>query len=47
MPIILSTQEAELRRIAVRSQPGEIVLLDLLLKNPSQKKGWWMEWLKV
>jgi hypothetical protein len=25
MPIILATQEAEIRRIAVRSQPGQIV----------------------
>jgi hypothetical protein len=24
MPVILSTQEAEIRRIAVRSQPGHI-----------------------
>jgi hypothetical protein len=25
MPVILATQEAEIRRIAVRSQPGQIV----------------------
>jgi hypothetical protein len=39
MPVILATQEAEIRRIVVQSQPGEIVQ-DLILKNPSQKKGW-------
>jgi hypothetical protein len=32
MPIILATQEAEIRRIAVQSQPGQIVH-----KTPSQK----------
>jgi hypothetical protein len=26
MPVILVTQEAEIRRIVVQSQPGEIVL---------------------
>jgi hypothetical protein len=26
MPVILATQEAEIRRIEVRSQPGKIVL---------------------
>jgi hypothetical protein len=40
-PAILSTQEAEIRRIEVRSQPREIVLRDPILKNPSQKKNWW------
>jgi hypothetical protein len=28
MPVILATQEAELRRFKVRSQPGQIVLRD-------------------
>jgi hypothetical protein len=36
-PIILDTQEAEIRRIKVRSQPGQIVLQEPILKNPSQK----------
>jgi hypothetical protein len=44
-PIILATQEAEIRRIEVQSQPGEIVH-----KTLSQKtlhiKGL-VEWLKV
>jgi hypothetical protein len=38
---ILATQEAEIRTIAVQSQPGQIVLKTLFHKNPSQKKGWW------
>jgi hypothetical protein len=46
IPIILATQEAEIRRIAVRSQPGQIVHETLTRKNPSQKKGL-VERLKV
>jgi hypothetical protein len=38
MPAILATQEAEIRRIEVRSQPGQSVLKTLSQKNPSQKK---------
>jgi hypothetical protein len=38
-PVILATQEAEIRRIVVRSQPRQIVLKTLSLKNPSE--GWW------
>jgi hypothetical protein len=37
-PIILATQEAEMRRIEARSQPGQIVLETLSWKNPSQKR---------
>jgi hypothetical protein len=37
MPIILATQEAEIQRIAVRSQPGQIVCETLFPKNSSQK----------
>jgi hypothetical protein len=33
MPVILATQEAEIRRIQVQSQPGQIVQ-----ESPSQKK---------
>jgi hypothetical protein len=40
-PVILATQETEIRRIMVRSQPGQIVLKTLSRKNSSQKKGWW------
>jgi hypothetical protein len=37
MPVILDTQEAEIRRIAVQSQPRQIVLQDPISRNPSQK----------
>jgi hypothetical protein len=39
MPIIIGTQEAEIRRMVVQSQPGQIVLKTLSQKNPSQKKS--------
>jgi hypothetical protein len=39
MPVILATQEAEIRRIMVRSQPGKIVHEILSHKNPSQKRA--------
>jgi hypothetical protein len=35
-PVILATQESEIRRIAVQSQPRQIVQ-ETILKNPSQK----------
>jgi hypothetical protein len=35
MPVIVATQEAVIRRVAVRSQPGKIVLETLSRKNPS------------
>jgi hypothetical protein len=44
-PAILATQEAEIRRILVRSQPRQIVLETLSQKKPSQKGL--AEWLKV
>jgi hypothetical protein len=37
MPIILASQEAEIKRISVQIQPREIVPLDPISKNPSQK----------
>jgi hypothetical protein len=40
MPVILATQEAEIRRIAVRNQPRQIVH-EILLKKSITKKGWW------
>jgi hypothetical protein len=45
-PAILATQEAEVRRITVRSQPGQIVQETLSRKTLSQKIGL-VEWLKV
>jgi hypothetical protein len=46
MRIILATQEAEIRRITVQSQPEEIVLKTLSRKKPFTKKEL-VEWLKV
>jgi hypothetical protein len=37
MPIILTTQETEIRRTEVRSNSST----DLSWKKPSQKKCWW------
>jgi hypothetical protein len=45
-PIILATQEAESRRITVRSQTGQTVRKNLSRKTLSQKIGL-VEWLKV
>jgi hypothetical protein len=46
MPVILATQEAEIRRIVVQSQPGKIVCETLSQKKKKNinKKGL-MEWL--
>jgi hypothetical protein len=41
MPVILSTQEAEIRRITVWSQPPANTSQDPLKKNPLQKRAWW------
>jgi hypothetical protein len=38
-PIILATQETEIRRIMVQSQPGHIVCEALSQKIPNTKKG--------
>jgi hypothetical protein len=46
MPVILATQEAEIRRIEVRSQPRQIVLRDPLSGKNFTKIGL-VEWLKV
>jgi hypothetical protein len=46
MSVILATQEAEIRRITVQSQPGQIVHETLSQKKNSQK-GELVEWLKV
>jgi hypothetical protein len=45
-PVILATQEAEIRRIMVQSQPGQIVRKTLSRKKTHHKKGLG-EWLKV
>jgi hypothetical protein len=42
---ILATQEAEIRRIAIQSQPGQIARETASRKYPSQKGL--VEWLKV
>jgi hypothetical protein len=39
MPIIPATQEAEIRRITVQSQPRQIVQKTLSQKNPSQNRA--------
>jgi hypothetical protein len=44
-PVIPATQEAEIRRIVVRSQPRKIVHKTLSQKYLTQKGLW--EWLKV
>jgi hypothetical protein len=45
MPIILATQEVEIRRIAIQSQPRQIVR-ETLSQKTHHKKGL-VEWLKV
>jgi hypothetical protein len=37
--VFLVIQEAEIRGIEVRDQPGQIVL-EILLKIPNTRKGW-------
>jgi hypothetical protein len=44
-PVILDTQEAEIRRIEVQSQPGQIIP-ETLSRKTFHKKGL-VEWLKV
>jgi hypothetical protein len=38
-PVILAIQEAEIRRITVQSQHGQIVPQDPISKKPFTKKG--------
>jgi hypothetical protein len=46
MPVILATQEAEIGRIAVRSEPRQIVHGTLSQETLSQKIGL-VKWLKL
>jgi hypothetical protein len=46
MPIILATQETDIRRIAVQSQPRQIVQMRPYLEKTHHMKGL-VEWLKV
>jgi hypothetical protein len=39
-PVIVATQEAEIRRIVVQSQPRQIVLRPCLEKKPTEKGCW-------
>jgi hypothetical protein len=48
--VIPATQEAEIRRVEVRSQPGQIVLETLSQKKKNNKKKpkkGLLKWLKV
>jgi hypothetical protein len=45
MPVSLATQEAEIRRILVQSQPGQIV--HEILSRKTLHKIELVEWLKV
>jgi hypothetical protein len=40
MPVIPATQEAEIRKIIVGDQPGQIVFETLSRKIPNTEKGW-------
>jgi hypothetical protein len=46
MPVIPATQEAEIRRIAVQSQPRQIVCKTLSQLKKEPQKGL-VEWLKM
>jgi hypothetical protein len=46
IPVILATQEAEIRRILVQSQPWQIICETLSQKTPTHQKRA-VEWLKV
>jgi hypothetical protein len=41
--VILAIQEAEIRRITVRSQARQTVPRDPTLKKTFTKKGWWSD----
>jgi hypothetical protein len=41
MPVILATQEADIRKIVVPSQPRENSSQALIMKKPITKEDWW------
>jgi hypothetical protein len=43
MPVILVSQEAEIRRITVRSQLQQKIQETLSRKKPTTKKDWWSD----
>jgi hypothetical protein len=43
MPVILATQEAEIRRMAVQRQPQANSSRDPISKKPFTEKGWWSD----
>jgi hypothetical protein len=45
-PVSLTTQEAEIRKIQIGSQPGQVVPRDPILKKTHHKKGL-VKWFKV
>jgi hypothetical protein len=45
-PVILATQEAEIRRIVIEAKPGKIVHKTVTRKKKIHRKGL-VEWLKV
>jgi hypothetical protein len=47
MPVIPTTQEAEVRRVVVRSQSGQIIHKTISKKTHHKKEGVMVEWLKV
>jgi hypothetical protein len=48
MPVILATQDAEIRRTAVQSHPGKIVQDTLSQKkHKMHHKKWLVKWLKI
>jgi hypothetical protein len=47
MPVVLATQEAEIRRITVRNQSRQIVRKTLSQKYLTHTKKGLVEWLQV
>jgi hypothetical protein len=47
MPVILATQEAEIRRIEIQSQPTQIVPEILILEKKKHHKNGLVEWINI